>query len=552
MLYDSARRRPAPITALAEFAMLAEGWRRYLLLLVAGAIGGLSVPPFYVLPALFVTLPIWVWSLDGAERLPGWRRLLGPAFRIGFAYGLGYFAVALHWLGAAFFVDGGVMLVVMPFAILALAALIAAFWGFASALAHLFWSPGAWRIVTLATFLTMAEWARGHFFSGFPFDLLGYALAANDEMRQLASVVGVYGLTALAALLAMTPALIWPADQRTLTRRLVPFFFSLVVIAGQLAYGHYRLATTPLVPRTDMRMRLVQPMVLEHADWSTANPADIITRLINLSTARLSPSDPGISTVTQVVWPESSLPFFLSDYPEALARMGRMLPPNGLLLTGAPREQYDPAQPNVAPDDRPAFNALIAVDRRGEIVSSYDKSHLVPFGEYLPFPQLFGLLGLKQFVPGATGWQPGDGRRLMTPPNTPAFLALICYEAIFSGDLGSDIAGAQFILNITNDAWFDGSIGLAQHADHARLRAVEEGLPMVRVANSGLTESIDPLGRVTQSLPEEQVGVLDVVPDQRLPATVFTRLGYWPLLGAMLVGLGIAIWSARRGRRQAA
>ena len=231
------------MTPLAETAMLAQGWRRFLMVLVAGAIGGLSVPPFYILPALFVTLPLWVWALDGAERLGGWRRLFGPAFTIGFAYGLGYFLVAFHWLGAAFLVAGGpVMLALMPLAILALAALIALFWGIGSALAHLLWSDGPWRIVTLATFLTLAEWARGHFFSGFPFDLLGYAFAANDEMAQLASVIGVYGLTALAALLSMTPALIWPADQRSMTRRLIPLFLSLVVIAGQLAYGHYRLA----------------------------------------------------------------------------------------------------------------------------------------------------------------------------------------------------------------------------------------------------------------------------------------------------------------------
>ncbi|MDR3475369.1 MAG: apolipoprotein N-acyltransferase [Devosia sp.] len=534
------------MTRLAEFAMLAQGWRRFLLLFVAGAIGGLSVPPFYFLPALFVSMPIWVWALDGAERLPGWRRLFGPAFRIGFAYGLGYFLVALHWLGAAFFVEGGIMLVVMPFAILALAGLVALFWGLASALAHLLWSPGAWRIVTLSTFLTLAEWARGHFFSGFPFDLLGYALAANDEMSQLASVIGVYGLTALAALLAMTPALIWPPDQRGLARRLTPFFLSLVVIVAQLAYGHQRLASTVVAPRTDMRMRVVQPMVLEHADWSEAKPADIITKLIDLSNTRLNPADPGLSTVTQLVWPESSLPFFLSDYPEALARIGQILPPNGVLLTGAPREQYDPTADRLDPANRPAFNSLIAVNKQGEIVSSYDKSHLVPFGEYLPFPTLFAAIGLRQFVPGIDGWQAGDGRRLMQVPNTPAFLALICYEAIFSGDLGPDTGKAQFILNITNDAWFDGSIGLAQHADHVRLRAVEEGLPIIRVANSGLTEAIDPLGRVTQRLAPEQIGVLDIVPANRLPETIFTRLGYWPLLGALLLGLAIAAWSARR------
>ena len=172
----------------------------------------------------------------------------------------------------------------------------------------------------------------------------------------------------------------------------------------------------------------------------------------------------------------------------------------------------------------------------------------MPFGEYLPFPELFGAFGLKQFVPGADGWQAGDGRRLLSVPNTPPFLALICYEAIFSGDLGPDTAKAQFILNITNDAWFDGSIGLAQHADHVRLRAVEEGLPLIRVANSGQTLLIDPLGRVTQSLPQEQIGLLDVVPANRLPGTIFTKFGYWPFAGAMLVGLALAWWSSRRSK----
>ncbi len=539
------------MTWLAETVMLAHGWRRFLMLAVAGAAGALSVPPFYILPALFVTLPLWVWALDGAERLGGIRRVLGPAFTIGFAYGLGYFVVAFHRLGAAFFVPRGpVMLVLMPFAIMALAALIALFWGLGSALAHLLWSDGPWRIVTLATFLTIAEWTRGHVFTGFPFDLIGYAFAANDEMSQLAAVIGVYGLTALGLLLAMTPALIWPADQRSLTRRLVPLFLAIAVIAGQIGYGHYRLQTTVIGLRPDVKLRLVQPMVLEQADWSTANPADIISKLIDLSETKTGPDDPGLADISQVIWPESALPFFLSDYPDALARIGQMLPEHTILLTGAPREEYD-AETTGDSDAPPAFNSLIAVDHKGEIVASYDKSHLVPFGEYLPFPQFFDLFGLKQFVPGATGWQPGTGNRLMVTPNGPAFLAVICYEAIFSGDLGRYLDQAAYILNITNDAWFDGSIGLAQHADHARLRAVEEGMPLIRVGNSGITEVVDPLGRVTQSLPPEQIGLLDVVPPNRLDGTVFSRLGYWPLLVAVLIGLAIAVWSARRQKRPA-
>jgi apolipoprotein N-acyltransferase len=537
------------MTWLAETVMLSHGWRRFLILLAAGAVAALSIAPWFLLPALFLALPIWVWALDGAERRRGWRRVFGPAFAIGFAFGLGYFTVALHWLGAAFLQQGGIFLVLMPFAIVGLAALLSLFWGLGSALAHLCWSNGAMRIVTFGTCLALAEWGRGHLFTGFPFDLLGYALTANDQMMQLASVVGVQGLTLLAALIAATPALIWPADQRGLPRRLIPFFVAVVAIAAQVGFGEWRLTTTEVTPRTDMKARLVQPMILEHADWDIGDANQIVDRLISLSQSKLTPDDPGLADKTQLIWPESVFPFFLTDYPDALARIARMLPDTTLLLTGAPREAIgDDGQP--VPDN-PGYNAILAINHQGETVATYDKSHLVPFGEYLPFQGFWRLFGINQFVPGTNGWAPGDGRRLVSPPGSPAFLALVCYEAVFSGDIG-DPAGAEYILNVTNDAWFDGSIGPAQHAQHARLRAVETGLPMLRVANSGLTLAIDPLGRITGTLAEQQVGVLDVVPAHKLAqGTIFNRVGDLPYWLATLIGLALSVWAARRRNRVA-
>jgi apolipoprotein N-acyltransferase len=535
------------MTWLAETAMLSHGWRRFLLLLLAGAIAGLSVPPLFVVPALFIAFPVWVWCLDGAEKQRGWRRLFGPAFSIGFAFGWGYFTVAFHWLGAAFFVDGGFMLVLMPFAILALAALIAFFWGLASALAHLLWSHGPSRIVTLATFVTIAEWARGHVLTGFPFDLLGYGLTPNDEMMQITSVIGIYGLTLVAALLAMTPALIWPADGRNLSRRLLPFFIAMAVIAGQLGYGHNRLTGTVSTERTDISFRLVQPLVYEHSDFGKVDPVALIDRLLMLSDMRMDPADKGLADITHLVWPESSLPFFLATYPEALARIARLLPETTTLLTGAPRQQYEPIASGAA---GPPHNSLLAIDTNGEIIASYDKSHLVPFGEFLPFGEILSRIGIKQFVPGADGWAHGDARRrLMSLPATPPLLALICYEILFSGDLG-DTAGAQFLFNITNDAWFDGSIGPAQHAHHARVRAVEEGMSLIRAANTGLTFATDPLGRITASILPQQMAALDVRPHQRLASTVFAQVRHWPLLIALIAGLLISLVAARGGRRR--
>jgi apolipoprotein N-acyltransferase len=538
------------MTWLAETVMLSHGWRRFLIVIVAGAIAAASAPPFFLLPALFLTLPIWVWALDGAEHRRSWRRLIGPAFQIGFGFGLGYFTVALHWLGTAFLQEGGFFLVLMPFAIVGLAAILSIFWGLGSALAHLVWSGGAFRIVTLASFLALAEWGRGHLFTGFPFDLIGYALTANDEMLQLASVVGSYGLTFIAALIAMTPALIWPADQRGLVRRLIPIFLAIAVIAAQVAYGNWRLTSTTLTARTDMKVRMVQPMILEHADWSVADPDAIINQLISLSESQLTPTDPGIGGITHLVWPESVFPFFLTNYPDGIARIARMLPETTLLLTGAPREPL--GDDGLPIPDNPGYNSILAIDTNGEVVASYDKSHLVPFGEYLPFQSFWRLFGINQFVPGTNGWAAGDGRRLMSPPGTPPFLALVCYEAVFPGDIGDaqSVEAAQFILNVTNDAWFMGSIGPAQHAHHARMRAVETGLPLLRAANTGVTLSVDPLGRVVAQLAEEQVGVLDVVPSEPVPGgTLFNRLGDLPFWGAVVLGILGSLLAARRPRR---
>jgi apolipoprotein N-acyltransferase len=528
------------MTRLAEWTMLAHGWRQFLLLVVLGAIAGTSVPPLFILPALFVTFPFWVWALDGAERRRGLGLIFGPAFGIGFAFGWGYFIVAFHWLGAAFFVEGGVFLAIMPVAILALAALIALFWGLASALAHIFWSHGGWRIVTLATFLGAAEYARGTLLSGFPFDLLGYALTANVEMMQLTSVIGVYGLTLLAALLAMTPALIWPADERGMVARLVPFFLAIAAIAGQIGYGNYRLNATAVTLRDDLSVRLVQPIITEHSNWAAANPPEIISRLIEVS-GDLTGKD-------LVVWPESVFPFFLSTYPEALSRIARMLPPETTLLTGAPRE---PEFLSDDPTENPGYNSILAINSDGEIVATYDKSHLVPFGEYLPLAPFWKLFGITQFVPGTNGWAPGDGRRLVSPPGLPAFIALICYEAIFSGDLGADPAKAGFILNVSNDEWFDGSIGPAQHAHHALLRAVETGLPMLRATNSGVTFAADPLGRVTAQLAPHQPGFVDVIPTNPIEPTIFARAGNGPFLAALALGLVLALVTRTRRPRRA-
>jgi apolipoprotein N-acyltransferase len=292
---------------------------------------------------------------------------------------------------------------------------------------------------------------------------------------------------------------------------------------------------------------MLQPIITEHSNWAAANPPEIVTRLLDLSDTRTSPTDPGLADKNLLIWPESVFPFFLGQYPEALARIARLLPAQTILLTGAPRE---PEGDN-SDGTNPGYNSIFAINSEGEVIASYDKSHLVPFGEYLPFAAFWKLFGITQFVPGTNGWAPGDGKRLMSPAGVPAFIALICYEAIFSGDLGADPAKVEFILNVSNDEWFDGSIGPAQHAHHALLRAVETGLPLLRATNSGMTFAADPLGRITASLPPLEPGVLDAVPTNKIAETVFDRTGNWPFLGLLLLGFLLAVVTRTRRPRRA-
>lgn len=537
------------MTALAEFAMLAHGWRRLLLLVVAGAIAGLSAAPVFLLIALFLAMPILVWALDGAERRSSVPALVfGPAFRIGVAFGFGYFAVSLHWIGAAFFIDGGWLLVLMPFAVGGLALLLALFWGLGTALAHFFWSAGAGRIFALAVGLTLAELARGYLFTGFPFNLLGYALTANAEMMQAASLVGVYGLTFVAILVSATPALVWPAAERSLIARVLPLLAAFGLIALQIGWGNYRLNQTRTEPFEDVVLRIVQPVISQDIKWQTFAREETITRLLDLSTMQTHPEDQGLEDVTHLIWPEAAIPFFLSEEPEYLARIARALPDDTWLLTGAPREPYG-TNGEIVPGAKP-FNSILAFNGLGEVVTSYDKTHLVPFGEYLPFGDVLRRFGMSQFVTGSEGWAHGAERRLIELPGSPAILPLICYEIVFPGALGEVVEEAGFILVVTNDAWFDGSIGPAQHFHHARVRAVEEGKSMVRAANSGISAIIDPLGRIDAMLAEGMVGALKGTPDQPLETTVFAQYRHWPLVGMLVLGALAALpgWVRRRRR----
>lgn len=512
---------------LAHRLLLLWGWPRRFAALAAGALSALALAPVHAAPILFLTLPALVILIDGAVVAgPRGVRRLRPAAITGWWFGFGYFLAGLNWVGIAFFAEGRSALVpLMPFAVVGLAAGLALFTALGTFVARLLWSDGPTRIFALAFGLGASEWLRGHVLTGFPWNLFGQAVAFTDVTAQAASVVGVYGLTFAGIAVFAAPALF--ADDRgsrPWLRRLT-LALVLALAAADIGWGVYRLSGAAPVGEAviaDARVRIVQPNIDQAVKWSPEKKQEALDKLATLSDRRTDPETLGAMSFSEIVWPETALPFFLTEDPQALARIADLLSPGTILLTGAPR--VEPAD-DLAEDGRRYYNSLFVIDDTGAIRAAYDKVHLVPFGEYMPFGSLVRRLGIGELFRGIGGFSPGPRRTRIAVAGHPSFAVLICYEAIFPGEVLPEGDRPDYFVNVTNDGWFGRSVGPYQHLDAARLRSIEEGIPMVRAANTGISAIIDAYGRTVASLPLGEDGVLDgFVPSER-PKSFFQRAG---------------------------
>jgi apolipoprotein N-acyltransferase len=311
------------------------------------------------------------------------------------------------------------------------------------------------------------------------------------------------------------------------------------VLAGLAVYGEWRLAVNPTAMVDGIHLRIMQPNIPQDENFSYGARTPIMNRYVALSqgagVAGRAGGAVGLHGVTHLIWPESAFPFFLIRQPDALSMIADMLPPGTILITGAAR----PFRPDRW--DGHAYNSIYAIDHSGAILATYDKLHLVPFGEYLPFEHWLERMGLTQLTSIPGGFLPGDRRRIMAIPGAPDMLPLICYEAIFPGEVIPTGERPGWILNLTNDAWFGMSVGPHQHFQQARVRAIEEGVPLIRAANSGISAVIDPVGRVISSLPLGYDGLLDSALPKPAQATIYARTGDLLFLlaavGTMVAGL---------------
>ncbi len=487
------------MSAPAVFIATLSGWRRAGAAALAGAALTLAQPPVSLWPALFVAWPALLWLIDGA-------RSPRAAALTGWLAGFSFFITGLYWVGAAFLVEASKVwwyAPVMPLAVSALAAVLALFWAGAFWAARRFWPSGWRRAVALAVAMTVAEVLRGSVLTGFPWAAQAHAWVETPPM-QAASLIGAYALSGLTVLAA---ALIGAASRKNWA----PAAAAVALVALGWGWGAARLASAPLDADGPV-IRLVQPNVDQGDKWASDNARPIFESLLAL-TAR-----PAVAPPALVVWPEVAVTFLFGDSPEAQAMAVAALPPGAALAVGAVRAEERGGA-------RRLYNSLLFYGPDGAPLGVYDKRHLAPFGEYVPYVWVLGALGIGTLGDGLSGFAAGESAGPYALPGLPPMAPLICYEIVFPGEVAQAARGAGWMLQLTNDAWFGDSGGPRQHLAQARVRAIEQGLPVARAANTGISAMIDPYGRLRASLALGVRGALDSPLPAPAPQTLFSQIG---------------------------
>ena len=484
----------------------------------AGAFASLSLPPLFLLPAIFA-LSIPLLAYLKAESRSKATMIFGAA-------GTGWFLASTYWVSHSLIIESPSLWVLMPFIGLGLALVLAFFWAMAASVAWSFGRRPLARLFWFVAFFSLGEWSRGFVATGFPWNLTGSLFAVDLASLQAASVIGAYGLSVIATFFALVPAL-WVLGNR----RLAVMFLTLPLMLAAL--GALRLAT---ISDTNLPsgsvVRLVQPNISQTEKWDRSKRQNHLDRLVALSRQ-------GGSVPKLVIWPETAfagLPSRDKTLLETTIRNATTR--DGVVIVGMPR--FD--------DSRRLFNAAIMVDHDGVVKGVYDKRHLVPFGEYMPFRKWLPFL---EPIVGPIDFAPGKNNVLMRRDGYGSMQILICYEVIFAGAVISPAMRPDMIINITNDAWFGLSAGPWQHLVQAQMRAVEEGLPLMRVANTGITAGFDSHGRVLGSLALATQGVLDLPVPPALSPTLFARFGNLGFFGLIFLIIAMAAWlDLRRSIRQ--
>ena len=498
-------------------------WRCRLSLVVLGALGALALPPFHMILFLFPALTGLIWLLTRTT-------LLREAFGVGWWFGLGHGIAGYYWLTNAFMVDASAHGFLAPIAVGLLSSTLAIFTGLPAAGA---WWLCRWRksksisyILVFAALWGVGEWSRSWFLTGFPWNLIATSWTFSSDILQSAAAIGPYGLGMLTIVVAGMPAMFFIGESRRIAG--VCLFLGLFLFILVWTAGNSRLKSASSDFIDGVGLRLVQPNIPQHLKWRQDLRIDHVKKQMRMSMAPIKNILP-----THIIWPETAIPFNLSNDASLRRLIANVVPLGGLLITGAPRSDI------FGGSVLHAYNSVHALDDRGLITASYDKQHLVPFGEYVPFRWL---LGFSKLTTGRIDFHQGRKPRLIDLAGLPLVSILICYEVIFPAEVGNMAKRPGWILNLTNDAWFGVSAGPHQHLASVQMRAVEQGLPVVRVANTGISAVIDPYGRILSSLALGADGHLD----SQLPVPLATppfygKFGDWLTLFCVMILAG-TVW----------
>ncbi len=485
---------------------------RSLLAIGLGLLSGTALPPHNLVIVLIPVFTLLVWQLDGLKTAPSASRF--APFVLGWCFGFGQFLIGLYWISNALLVDAEQFGWAVPLVGFLMPAGLALFSGLGVAVAAAFWCAGPARVLLLALAWTLGEWLRGHVLTGFPWNLVGYAWSGSDAMMQGSALFGVYGLSLLTVAMAAAPATLGDAGSSGKWRPWAPVACALLTLSLLAMGGALRLAAAGNETVPGVRLRIVQAGIDQQLKWRRELRAANLEKHLSLSL------EPGGDAIPIIIWPEAAVPYYLPNDPAARSHIAQRLGPGKTLLTGTLRAERQATAP------RRAWNSLVVLDDKGDITTVYDKSHLVPFGEYLPMRALLAPLGLEKLTEGLGDFSGGPGLQTLSVEGLPAFSPLICYEVIFPGAVASGSARPQWLLNVTNDAWFGNSAGPRQHFAMARFRAVEEGLPLVRAANTGISAIVDSYGRQVAYLEFGESGILDGdLPRAPVRRTIYARFG---------------------------
>ncbi|WGM32631.1 Apolipoprotein N-acyltransferase [Brevundimonas sp. NIBR11] len=509
-------------------------WTRIGLALFAGVATALAHPPFGILPGL-LGYPLLMLLAERSQSMRG-------AFWMGWLAGFGYFGAGCWWVAEAFLVNPD-QAWMAPFAASLLPAGIGLFWGAAMALYRRFAPLGLVRVIVFAACFALLEWLRGHVLTGFPWNPAGASWAAGSAGSQFASVVGVYGLGFVTV--AATASFGGLFGDGTRRARVGTALAGVGVLAALVIGGTIRLSGAE-VRDTDTLIRIVQADIAQESKWTPEAYQSIINRYVAL-TGQLGAAQPDV-----IVWPEGALPASFNDVfapasPDGPA-IANAVQPGQTLLMGLARGE-------AVPDGRARYyNSLFSLADEGpaglRVTAIYDKYRLVPFGEFLPLGDLMGAMGVRSLVHMPADFSPGPRPAPIDLPNAPRVQPLICYESLYPGFTPGGAGRPEWIVNVSNDAWFGATSGPIQHLNLASYRAIETGLPVVRATPTGVSAMIDPWGRVVEGarLDPGESGVIDMLLPRPVAVTPYGRFGdlfFWLMV---LGGLALAAWTSVRKR----